>query len=177
MIREIENDGSPIVDQFPVFDVDGYSKVTGLTLAGGDFTVTSWRDSIPIAVPLSITEIVGTPGEYKVEWTPPFGVYGRYEIQILINSNKEIWYGVYQLVGSSQDRILGLLHENAIVDNQTYDSNTQLTSARLRVFDKASNVPSTPGGSETLGLKYEYQIEAEYDGLNKLTKYILKRVL
>lgn len=176
MIREVEN-GSSVVDQFPVFELDGYTKKGGLTLAGGDFIITAWREGSQVGVSLTITEIASTPGEYRVEWTPPAGFYGRYEIQILINYNKEIWYGEYQVVGSSDDRVLGLLHENAIVDSQTYDALTQLTSARLRVFDRADRVPATPGGSETLGLKYEYQIEAEYDGLNKLTKYILKRVL
>ncbi len=177
MIREVENDGSPVIDQFPVFDTDGYSKKSGLTLGAGDFVVTSWRDSVQVTVPLTISEIAGTPGEYKVTWTPPAGVYGRYEIQVFIDYNKQIWHGEYQVVGSGQDRILGLLHENAIVDNQTYDASAQLLSARVRVFDSAANVPSTPGGSETVGLKYEYQIEAEYAGLNQVTKYVLKRIL
>lgn len=176
MIREVEN-GSEVVDQFPVFEPDGYTKKGGLTLGGGDFTVTAWLDGYQVGVTLTITEISGTVGEYRVEWTPPFGIFGRYEIQILINYNKEIWHGEYQVVGSSDDRIAGLLHENSIVDNQVYDSLTQLTAARLRVFDRAANVPATSGGNETTGLKYQYEIEAEYDGLNKLTKYILKRVL
>ncbi len=177
MTREVENDGSVVIDQFPVFEPDGYTKKSGLTLAGGDFVVSAWRDGYQAGVSLTITEITGTPGEYRVEWTPPFGIFGLYEIQIFINYNKQIWHGQYQLVGSSDDRIAGLLHENAIVDNQVYDSLTQLLSARLRVFDHAGNVPASPGGSETTGLKYEYEVEAEYDGLNKLTKYVLKRVL
>jgi len=177
MTIEVENDGSVVIDQFPVFESDGYSKKSGLTLVGGDFVVSSWKDGYQTSVSLTIAEIAGTPGEYRVEWTTPFGVFGRYQIQIFINYNKQIWHGEYQLVSSSDDRIAGLLHENAIVDNQTYDSLSQLTSARVRVFDHAGNVPISPGGSETMGLKYEYQIEAEYDGLNKLTKYVLKRVL
>jgi hypothetical protein len=176
MIREVEN-GSTVIDQFPVFEPDGYSKKSGLTLAGGDFVVTAWREGYQTTVSLTITEIPGTPGEYRVEWTPPFAVFGRYEIQILINYNKQIWHGEYRVVSSDDDRIAGLLHENAIVDNQTYDSFAQLTSARVRVFDRAGNVPSVPGGGETVELKHEYEIEAAYDGLNKLTKYVLKRVL
>jgi hypothetical protein len=177
MIREVENDGSPVVDQFPVFSSDGFTKKSGLTLPGGDFVVTAWKDGQQTAVSLTITEISGTPGEYRVEWTPPFGIFGTYEIQILVNYNKEIWHGRYAVVGSSGDRILGLLHENAIVDNQAYDALDQLVSARVRVFSRSDYVPTAAGGNETLGLKYEYQVEAEYNGLNKLTKYILKRVL
>lgn len=74
-------------------------------------------------------------------------------------------------------RVLGLLHRNAILDNQTYDAQGQLTSARLRVFDSSLNVPSTPGGAETVGKLHEYQIEAEYDGLNIVRRFALKQVL
>jgi hypothetical protein len=74
-------------------------------------------------------------------------------------------------------RVLGLLHQNAILDNQTYDTLGQLTSARLRVFDSPSNVPTNPGGSETVGLIQQYSIEAAYDGLNVVRKFALKRVL
>ena len=74
-------------------------------------------------------------------------------------------------------RVLGLLHQNAIVDNQTYDANGQPITARVRVFDDPSNVPDTPGGSETTGLLQEYSIEEEYAGLGALSKFTLKRVL
>jgi len=177
MIREVENNGSAVVDQFPVFEPDGYSKKTGLTLVGGDFVVSAWKDGYQTTIVPSIEEITGTPGEYRISWVPPFGVFGRYEIQVFISYNTQIWYGEYQVVGSSDDRIAGLLHENAIVDNQTYDGLSQLLSARVRVFERADQVPSTPGGNETTGLKHEYEVEAEYAGLNLLTKYILKRVL
>lgn len=73
-------------------------------------------------------------------------------------------------------RTLGLLHQNAILDNQTYDANNQLIAARLRVFDSAANVPTTPGGGETTGLIQEYAVEASYTGLGILNRYALKRV-
>ena len=78
---------------------------------------------------------------------------------------------------SDLSRVLGLLHRNAILDLQTYDSHGQLTSARLRVFDSPANVPSTPGGSETVGLIQQYEIAATYAGLNVVTKFTLKQVL
>jgi hypothetical protein len=74
-------------------------------------------------------------------------------------------------------RVLGLLHRNGILDNQTYDGQGQLTSARLRVFDSPANVPTTPGGTETAGLLQEYTIESEWAGLNVATKFVLKQVL
>jgi hypothetical protein len=73
-------------------------------------------------------------------------------------------------------RAMGLLHHNAMADNQIYDNNGQLTSARLRVFDTVANVPTSPGGSETVGLLHEYAVSATYAGLNNLTSYVIKRV-
>lgn len=84
---------------------------------------------------------------------------------------------VLTLLQADLARVLGLLHRNAILDNQTYDAQGQLTSARLRVFDSSTNVPSTPGGSETVGKLHEYQIEAEYDGLNVVRRFAMKQVL
>jgi hypothetical protein len=81
------------------------------------------------------------------------------------------------LLSVDLSRVLGLLHQNAILDNQTYDGQNQLTSARLRVFDSAANVPTTPGGSETVGLLHEYSIESEWAGIGAATKFLLKRVL
>jgi hypothetical protein len=74
-------------------------------------------------------------------------------------------------------RVLGLLHHNAIADRQQYDTNGQLLSCRLRVFDTAAHVPVTPGGTDTIGLLQEYAIEAQYTGAGALTKYALKKVL
>lgn len=74
-------------------------------------------------------------------------------------------------------RVLGLLHQNAMVDNQVYDPNNQLTYARLRVFDDEANVPATPGGSETTGLLYEYNITAEYAGFGLVSNFNIKKVL
>jgi hypothetical protein len=80
-------------------------------------------------------------------------------------------------IGANFTRALGLLHHNSMVDNQTYDASGQLLTARLRVFDDASNVPPEPGGSEVAGLIQEYSIEATYAGLNNLKSYVLKQVL
>lgn len=71
------------------------------------------------------------------------------------------------------ERVLGLLHHNALLDRQQYDTNNQLTYARLRVFENAAAVPASPGGTE-LGTQ-EYEIRAEYDGVN-LKNYSLRQI-
>ena len=74
------------------------------------------------------------------------------------------------------DRVRGLLHDNSIVDMQVYDTNNQLTSARLRVFDSAANLPSAPGGNETTGLLFEYTVSASYLALGILEEYKMERL-
>lgn len=90
MIREVET-GTPVSDQFPAFENDGYTKRSGL--APGDFTPTVFRDTSIIALPVTIQEI-GTSGEYRVSFTPSLS--GVYELQVLIDFNKEIWHSQYQ---------------------------------------------------------------------------------
>jgi len=243
--REVET-GSVVLDQFPAFESDGYSKRSGL--GAGDFVSTVFRNGVIVILPVTISEI-GASGEYTSSFTPSSA--GLYELQVLVNFNKQIWHAQYQAVaelthdlaneardqankielapvvpstaitGSLVDqmfnkdagktyskatdsleaisdalsssssatsvafaqmqadlaRALGLLHRNAILDLQTYDSNGQLTSARLRVFDSPANVPSTPGGNESIGLLQKYEIAATYVGLNVVTKFTLKQVL
>lgn len=80
------------------------------------------------------------------------------------------------VMAESTLRALGLLHHNAIVDLQVFDPDGQLTSARVRVFQNASQVPTTPGGNETSGLLHQYSIASTYrNGL--VSSFVLKRVL
>jgi len=196
--------GDPVVDLFPVFEDDGYTKHSGLV--GGDFTTKAWRDGTPWPLTITVTE-EDSSGEYVIGYVPPYD--GYWKIEVFVGYSKEYWVSevvagesnldlIYAAIQQIMDggtglfdpatdslhvmavdlsRILGLLHHNAILDSQVYDSNTQLKSARLRVFDTAAHVPATPGGSETLGLLHEYSIEAEYAGLAVVSRYVLKRVL
>jgi len=79
-------------------------------------------------------------------------------------------------LGQNVGRVMGLLHENSMVDKQGYDTNGQLTSARIRVFDSAANLPAAPEGSETTGLLFEYTVTAGYAGLGVLNEYKIERV-
>ena len=252
MTREVET-GSPVIDQFPAFEVDGYTKRSGLL--AGDFAPVVYRDGAVVALPVTITPVPGDPGEYKTIFTPD--VNGFYELHVRVIFNQEIRFARYEAVtelthdlaedardqankidlaalswppatnslidriankdgGQTYDRstdsleairdeldtylpgigsgivnissdltvvkadlarVLGLLHLNSMLDNQTYDGQGQLISARLRVFDSETNVPATTGGSETVGLLHEYTIEAAWSGLNIATKFVLKKVL
>ena len=193
--------GEQIIDQFPVFEDDGYTKHSGLS--NGTFVKSVWKDGYPAAVTVVVSEI-GSSGDYKTRFTP--NTTGFWHVEVLNSYNYEIWALGAEVRDASVDlimaelglikdggtglfvaqdslhflkedhsRILGLLHYNAIVDNQTYDPNSQLTSARLRVFDTKAHVPAVPGGSETLGLLHVYSVNAEYNGLGIVTLYRLRK--
>ena len=170
-------------DPFAAFEDDGVSKRSGLTLGGGDFTVTVLKDCVPDALTVTITE-VGVTGQYCLEYTPP--TEGFWTVEVHIDFSDDILCSEAS-VGQAADlltvivnleRVLGLLHMNSMVDNQEFvDGNDQLTKWRLRHFDTESNVPTDPGGLETTGLLHEYEFEAEYDGPNKPKKLRVKKVL
>lgn len=90
MIREIKS-GATAIDQFSAFEADGFTKRSGLT--AGAFTPTVFRDGAIVADPVTISEI-GASGEYKVLFTP--GAVGYYDVQVLIDFNKDIWHSEYQ---------------------------------------------------------------------------------
>jgi hypothetical protein len=127
-------------------------------------------------------------GKYEAEWNPttvgtytavfsifsdaghtveltPF-VYSREVEQIIVmyNSNDDL--------ASLVSRVLGLVHENAFIDNTVFDANGQLISARVRVYDSKTNVQAaTDGGSEMTGLLYTYTIESEYELPGRMKQY------
>lgn len=127
-------------------------------------------------------------GKYEAEWNPtavgtytsmfsifsdvghtveltPF-VYSREVEQIIVmyNSNDDL--------AALMSRILGLVHENAFIDNTVFDVNGQLTAARVRLFDSKANVQAaTDGGSETTGLIATYTIESEYEMPGRMKQY------
>jgi len=89
--------GSEVIDQFPVFDEDGYSKVSGVV----DFDPTIWKDGVEQAVTPTITEI-DSSGEYKISFTPD--AVGVWVAEVLIPLNKQIWGNQYNVhLGSEED--------------------------------------------------------------------------
>jgi len=190
--------GEPIIDHLSVFEDDGYTKHSGLTIS--DFSVTVWRDGNEIPYAVSIVE-VDAMGEYLVSFIP--SVVGFWKVESWCHYNDDIFAtevevrsadvsSIEELLQNIMDggtgnfvsedslhalkadlrRVLGLLHRNAILDRQTYDDLGRLTSARLRVFTERSKVPAIPGGEEVDGLLHKYTIESTYDAYGE-TKFRL----
>lgn len=68
-------------------------------------------------------------------------------------------------------RLLGLAHENAILDQQLYDGNRRLVSARLRAYDSKANAQA--GGTQ--GLLFQWTVGAAYDAQARATLFKIER--
>lgn len=77
--------GTTIVEQFPVWELDGYTKKSGETV----FQTSLWLNGVANATPVQISEI-STTGEYKAIYTPD--VVGQWKLEIKIPYNEQVWY-------------------------------------------------------------------------------------
>lgn len=127
----------PIVDQFPIFELDGIHKHSG----GSAYTVTIWKDSVEQAIPYTITEI-GASGEYKFEFTPDD--VGFWVAEVIIAYNTEVYVGEYDVYESDPAQALfnaaydsGTLYLEAWLDRQgTSVPAADLVSCQVDVYEQ-----------------------------------------
>ncbi len=82
-----------VVDHFPVYDTDGFTKVPGLSPA--DLPVAVFRDSDVADVLVTVSEIAGSPGEYRLAFTPEQA--GFYELEVSYAAGKQSYVEQYQV--------------------------------------------------------------------------------
>ena len=124
-------------------------------------------------------------GVYDGTWTPAATGYFTALFITYIDAGHTVEYIVYgrateqiSVITSKTDdlaallsRALGLLHENAYIDNTVY-SGGNLTSARVRTFSsKAAAEAATDGGSETSGLIATYTITSDVEAAGAMKTY------
>jgi hypothetical protein len=76
-----------VLDHFPVYGPDGFTKVTGLT--ANDLRVTVYRDGAVVSATVSIAEIAGSPGEYRLIFTPD--VAGLWEVEVAYVAGRQVY--------------------------------------------------------------------------------------
>lgn len=74
---------------------------------------------------------------------------------------------------SNITRMLGLMHENSVFDEQFYDVSGNLLSGRVRSYDSVANATL----ASTTGLLYQWSVNATYNANQTLADYSIKRVL
>jgi hypothetical protein len=130
-------------------------------------------------------------GRYEASWTPTSP--GTYSAHFFVYSDaghtvenitytREIEhifatdYGKDDLAAMLL-RVLGMVHENAFIDNTIHDVDGQLIAARVRIFDSKANVEAaTDGGTETTGLIAVYEMSTVYESKGQMGNYRMKRV-
>lgn len=130
--------GQTIIDQFPVYDTDGFSKKSGITV----FDINLWKDAIPSLLPVAITEI-GTSGEYKVELTPDSP--GVWLCEVNIPFNKQAWYGEYTLEKSNIEFSSSMAEDGTtarftVWGEDEHGRATWLTAMSAKVYDAAGSL-------------------------------------
>jgi len=142
--------------------------------------------------PLAVVDLPHkVKGRYEAAWTPTSADVFSAHFFVYADAGHTVENIVYvraieQIVvtDSSIDdlaakiiRALGLLHENAFIDNTIHDALGSLVAARIRLFDsKAAVEAATDGGSETAGLIATYEIETTYEADCRMGTYRVKKV-
>ena len=100
MSREIRL-GAEIIDQFAVFESDGYTKVSGEV----SFTTTLWDDGVVNSSVSVVVAEIGTSGEYTVTFTPDSA--GFWVLEVLIDSTNDIYESEYVVSASGGNAVIG----------------------------------------------------------------------
>lgn len=85
-----------VIDHFPVYGEDGFEKVAGL--GAGDFAVTIFRDGEVKPLEVTVTEIAGSPGEYRLAFTPDRA--GFYEVEVAYAAGKQVYAEQYEVTAA-----------------------------------------------------------------------------
>lgn len=166
LVSIIQDGNEALYPQVEIYATGGASPLTTINLthrAKGRYEGVWTPSSVGAYTALFITY---TDSGHTIESL----VYMREAEQIFVSQNS------LDDLATSIVRALGLLHENAFIDNTTFDTNSQLLTCRVRLFDSKANAQAaTDGGSETTGLVSTYSVEATYESKGKMRQYRMVR--
>ncbi len=143
MARAI-NLGQVVIDQFPVYQTDGYTLRTGETT----FVSTLFLDGVASVVPATVVEI-GTTGMYRVSFTPE--AVGFWRVDVLIDYNKDIFFGEYDVAlevplaeaffNAAYDDTTDTLYMEAWLDRGDNSvAAADLVACQIEVYDQAGTL-------------------------------------
>ena len=120
-------------------------------------------------------------GLYSYGWTPTAEGYYSIIYDVYMDQALQEPAGVYDRDGEQVEvtsektnltRLLGLQHENSVVDQQTYSPTGKLLTARVRAYD--STLHAALSGTE--GLRYTWTMQAQYNpATDQLENYRILR--
>lgn len=146
----------------PASTTDVTSAVSGSTstITGAITTSTS---TVTGAVTAAVTSIKGSDGVSNT--------------QLAGSGFDTAQHSLAVVAGQVLPRVLGMLHENSVLDQTTFDVNNNLTAGRLRLYNSKTNADAaeaaSPGTYDT-GKIAQYSISATYTGTNLQTYEVAK---
>jgi hypothetical protein len=131
--------GRNTIEDFTVIDPDTRNPVTGL--ADGDFTKRLYDPSdaeVSSTVTVAITELGN--GNYRAEFTP--NAAGTWYLTVsnypYIPNGKggtiQVYDSDFDSISDQNRRILGLVHQNIVIDETVFDTWHNMESARVRIY-------------------------------------------
>jgi len=143
------------------------------------------------AVPAATIDLIHlAKGRYEGSWTPPavgaytamFFVYADagHTIENIVYSREaeQIFVTASDVddLAASIVRLLGLHKENTFIDNTVFDTEGQLLSARVRLFDSKANAQAaTDGDGYSTGLVATYTMETAYEAVGRMQQFRMVR--
>jgi hypothetical protein len=121
-----------------------------------------------------------TNGMYQAEYTPTEEEY----LTVLYKVYTDSGYTTLGLYGTEVEtievnslktnvlRILGLLHQNSVIDQEVYNVDGNMVSSRIRSYDSAAN--ATAAGST--GLLFTWQVSVTYTIGSKISNFTILSV-
>jgi len=165
--------GEEIKEEFSVLDISNI-LVSGIPLSEFNTHLFNPSDN-EVSDTSSISFIELGHGHYRVSFTPnqvgnwmliayhptyfPWGKSNT--IQVFAND--------FDSIAIMLQKVLGLVQENFSVDQTTYDSNNNLTSSRVRIYNDNTSVGTSTNVLET------YLMSATFNGM-QMTSYKMEKI-
>lgn len=118
-------------------------------------------------------------GLYSATWTPLLEGFYSVVYDVFHDEENTLSAG-YDRDGEQLDvnsdkihlmRLLGLQHENSVVDQQVFSPSGRLLSARIRAYNTAENAAA----AANVGIRYVWTLQATYNNKDQLDSYKILR--
>lgn len=170
MLRGTPGEPIPLQVLLPDGQEDLFVRATILPATG------TWLSAPdPLEVPLTHQ----TMGLYTATWTPALEGFYSVVYDVFYDEEFSLPAG-YDRDGEQVDvnsdkihimRLLGLQHENSVVDQQVFSASGRLLSARIRAYDSAVNAAA----ASNIGIRYVWTLQATYNNKDQLDSYKILR--
>ena len=133
-----------------------------------------WQE-LRVFLPMDKISDLNSPGEFKIKFDSSVGeksdlytVYLKDINGVAFNQLEPLYFLVGGSFAKQLEKLLGLAHENFVLEGLTFDVNKLMTSGRVRTYDSKANAKNNDG---TTGIKDTYLTASEFDTEGKLIKF------